>query len=119
MAPNPLFVIERDGDTLILTPQTDLSELEYAQPITTEIVHLLSDMTIKNLVMDFHKSDYFGSTALGFLIRLSKRIHERQGKMVLCNLSAHEVEILQVTKLQDFWARYPSREAALKAVKGQ
>ena len=112
-----MFHAERDGDILILTPQVNLSELEYAQSMTEDVIAMFADLTIKNLVIDFHKTDYFGSTALGFFIRLWKRIQERKGRMILCNLSDHENESLQVTKLDECWDRLPSRADALKAIK--
>jgi anti-anti-sigma factor len=112
-----IFQTERDGDTLVLTPKVNLSELEYAQSMTEDVIALFADATIKNLVIDFHKTDYFGSTALGFFIRLWKRIQERKGRMVLCNLSDHEKEILQVTKLDECWPQVDSRAEAIKFIK--
>ena len=112
-----MFQIERDGDVLVLVPQVNLSELEYAQAMTEDVIALFADQSIKNLVIDFHKTDYFGSTALGFFIRLWKRIQERKGRMILCNLSDHEKEILQVTKLDECWTQTHSRAEALKAIK--
>ena len=118
--PSPdLFLTERDGDTLILTPVVNLSELEYAESMTDEIVEVLTDTTITNIVMDFYKTDYFGSTALGFFIRLWKQIEDRKGHMALCNLSQHEIEILQVTKLDECWMIHKTRAEALKAVKAK
>jgi len=118
MPTHELFMTERDGATLILTPLLNLSELEYAQSMTEKVIDLLADQTIKNLIIDFHKTDYFGSTALGFFIRLWKRIQERKGCMVLCSLSAHELEILQITKLDECWRIHKSRAEALKAIEG-
>jgi len=117
MPPKELYTAERDGDILILTPLINMSELEYSQTMTTEILALFNDPTIKNLILDFQKTDYFGSTALGFFIRLYKMIKDHGGRMVLCNVSAHETEILEVTKLSDYWTIHPTREAALKAIK--
>ena len=118
MAQQELFVIERDSETLILTPQVNLSELEYAQSMTEKVIEVLTDKTIKNIVIDFHKTDYFGSTALGFFVRLWKRVQERKGRMAFCNMSPHEVEILEITKLNDAWPIVGSRDEALKSVKG-
>src|SRR5450755_1832257 len=58
-----LFEIEREGETIIFTPVTNLSEVYELH--AREALDVLSDLSIKNLVMDFHKTDYFGSTTLG------------------------------------------------------
>jgi hypothetical protein len=40
------------------------------------------------------------------------------GKLVFCNVSEHEKEILKITMLDHLWPIYPSRDAALQAVQG-
>ena len=80
-------------------------------------LHAATNAT-QSVFLDGLKTDYFGSTALGFFIRLHKMIKDHGGRMVLCNMSAHETEILEVTKLSDYWTIQPTREAALKSIKG-
>jgi anti-anti-sigma factor len=113
-----LFEVERDCDTLIATPLSDLRELDYTEIETgaKEILELLTTGTIKNLVMDFRKTDYYGSTALGFFVKLWKRVRDRNGQMVFCGASQHEKEILVATRLDGLWPIYSSREEALAAV---
>lgn len=108
----------REGDTLILTPTVNLSEVEYTEGMTQGIIELLADRSIKNLVIDFHKTDYFGSTALGSFIRMWKSIQDRKGRMAFCNLSAHQKEILEVTKLDAYWTLHATKDEAVAAVKG-
>ncbi len=115
-----IFEIERQEDTVFVTPLRDLSEFEFhrieagAEPI----LRLLEDTPVKNIVMDFHKTDYYGSTALAFFIKLWKRVRNRNGRMAFCKVSDHEREILTVTQLDRLWPIYSSRGEATKAVKG-
>jgi anti-anti-sigma factor len=114
------FEVECEGQTLIVTPLTDLRELDYQEieAGANEILHLLGSGTIQNVVLDFHKTDYYGSTALGFFVKLWKRVRDRNGRMAFCGISDHEREILQVTNLDGLWPIYSSREEATKAVRG-
>lgn len=114
------FQIEREGQTLVVTVMMDLRELEYSQieAGASDILHLLGNGTIKNVVLDFHKTDFYGSTALGFFVRLWKRIRDRGGRMAFSGVSDHEKEILKVANLDGLWPICPSREEALKAVQG-
>jgi anti-anti-sigma factor len=116
-----IFDVEREGDTLIVTPIVDLSETEYAEikEGSEEILELLKRYYGKNLILDFHRTDYYGSSALGFFVRLWKCVRMRGGKMVLCHLSEHEREILTVTGLADIWPVCATREEALAAVHGE
>jgi stage II sporulation protein AA (anti-sigma F factor antagonist) len=110
------FEFERDGETLIVTPVTDLRELEFPQieAGAKEILSLLASSSVKNVIMDFYRTDYYGSTALGFFVKLWKRVRERGGRMVFCNLSPHEREILAVMRLDTLWPLCGSREEARK-----
>jgi len=113
-----ILQIERDGDTIIVTPVVDLSELEYQQieAGAKDILNLLDQMQVRNVVLDFHKTDYYGSTALGFFLKVWKRVRKGNGRMAFCNVSDHEKEILQITQLDHLWPICTSRIEALKAV---
>ena len=67
-------------------------------------------------IMDFHKTDYYGSTALGFFVKLWKRVRERNGRMIFCNVSEQEREILTVMRLDKLWAIRASRDEARQAL---
>ena len=118
---NEVFEVEREGDTLIVTPAVDLCETEDAEIEEggREILELLRRSYGRNLVLDFHRTDYYGSTALGFLVRLWKWVCVQGGKMALCCLSDHERDILAVTGLDGIWPVCASREEALAAVRGE
>ena len=114
-----IFEIEEEGDTIIVVPSVDLRELDY-QRIETEareILERLNDGSIKNVVLDFAKTDYYGSTALGFFLKLWKRVRCRNGRMAFCNVSDNEREILQITNRNKTWPILSSRNEALKVVK--
>ncbi len=114
-----MFEVEQEGDTIIVVPTVDLRELDYQQieEGAATILHLLSGTAIQNVVMDFHKTDYYGSTALGFFLKLWKEIRKKKGYMTFCNVSDHEKEILHMTHLDRLWPIYSSRAEALQAVR--
>jgi anti-anti-sigma factor len=113
-----LFEIDRDGPTIIVTPVTDLRELNYRQieEETDELLTLLDGAAGRNVVVDFGRTDYFGSTALVCLLRIGERVRRNGGRMALCNLSDHQAEILRVTRLNHSWLLRPSRAEAVRAV---
>lgn len=114
------FEIVREGDTLIVTPLKDMRELEYAQIESgaREVFDLLKEPAIKNVVVDFRETDSYGSTALGFFVKLWKRVcTQKNGQLAFCNVSPHEMEILNITRLSKLWPICPSRQSALDAVR--
>jgi anti-anti-sigma factor len=115
-----LFGVEREGDVVVITPTADLRELEYRQieAAGSAILDLLGAAGLKGVVLDFHKTDCYGSSALEFFLRLWKRVSGHGGRMALCNVSEQEREILAVTRLDSLWPVCGSRAEALKAVAG-
>src|SRR5450631_4451204 len=108
--------IEYQGETVVFTPTKNLVEFEELELVAKEAVEVLSDPSINNLVIDFYKTDYFGSTTLGLFVRLWKTMEGRNGSMVFCSLSERQLEVLNVTKLDTLWPICESREQAMKAV---
>jgi anti-anti-sigma factor len=115
-----IFEIDQVNDTLIVVPTMDLRELDYQriEKGARKILELLRDTHIRNVVLDFHKTDYYGSSALGFFLKLWKKVRSRNGRMAFCNVSSHEREILQITSLDHFWPICLSMREALEAVSG-
>lgn len=51
------------------------------------------------LVLDFGQVEFLSSAVLGLLIRISKRVGEKQGKLSLCNISPKIYEVFKITQL--------------------
>jgi anti-anti-sigma factor len=112
------FQVDREGDTLIVTPVEGLGELDYQriEAGARELLTFLKDRGVKNVLLDLGHTDYFGSTALGFFVRLWQKVRQRGGRLVLCRVSEHEAEILRLTQLDQLWAAYPDKNEALRAL---
>jgi anti-sigma B factor antagonist len=51
------------------------------------------------MVLDFGQVEFLSSAVLGLLIRISKRISEKDGKLSLCNISPKIYEVFKITQL--------------------
>lgn len=113
------FEIIHENDLIILTPITDLRELDFAatEKAAGRVFDLLEKKHAKHVVIDLSKTDYYGSTALGFFVKLHKRVAEQGGQMAMCNISKHELDVLKITKLDRMWPVCESREAAIETVR--
>ncbi len=117
MTAGRLIEVSREGDVVILTPLRDLRELEF-QEIEAELREVADDPGTVRVVVDFARTDYLGSTALAMLALLGRRTRERGGRLALCNVSAHEREIIEIARLGHLWSVYPGRAEALAAAAG-
>ena len=118
MTTNLVFDFEQHGDTLFLIPNVDLRELEFdtLEAGSAQVFEQLESDAVRNVVIDFHKTDYYGSTALAFFVKFWKRIKSRGGKMVFCEVSTHEQEILELTNLTSLWPVCKSRQDAIDVI---
>ena len=114
-----IFHIDNQSDTLVVTPRVNLGELKYGliERGGQSVLDAFESTDAKNLVVDFGQTDYCGSSALGFFLRLWNRARARDGHMALCNVSSHGLEILRMMRLDTLWSICDTMEDALKAVR--
>ena len=64
------------------------------------------------LILDFSNVQFLSSAVLGLLIRISKRIYEREGQLRLCNINPKIYEIFKITRLNKIFDIYQDIESA-------
>jgi len=69
-----------------------------------------------NLILDFSKVRFLSSAVLGLLIRVSKRVYQRNGQLRLCNINPKIYEIFKITRLTKIFDIYPDVESAGKGL---
>lgn len=116
--PFNLFAYERHGNTLVVVPVVNLSEFDFAviDREVRSLLEFLETARVSNVVVDFQRTSYFGSTAIKALLRVDDLVREKHGTMLLCNLSAGEHQILDIAHLGSHWTIAGSREEALKSL---
>ena len=113
-----IFRFDRHGKTVIAIPVANLREFDFEriQAGAETVLSWLENGDVQNLVIDFSETEFYGSTALEFFVKLWKRVCSVGGKMAFCGVSEHELEVLQTTKLDSLWPICKTREEALAAV---
>jgi anti-sigma B factor antagonist len=114
-----LLHFELDGEVLIVAPLGDCSSLEAAtlEAELRDILDRIASSSVTGLIVDLEQAPYFGSTMLGALIKLWRSMTVIQGRLALCNVSPAEQEVLSATRLDSVWSIYPTRTAALAALR--
>lgn len=70
------------------------------------------------MVLDFSNVEFLSSAVLGMLIRVSKRIYERDGKLRLCNISPKIYEVFKITRLVEVFDIDKDVETAVAGFSG-
>lgn len=122
-----LFEFETQGNVLILTPRGSMMEYRDAElrNAYNEAYRYLMAPEVNHMMVDFSSMDYFGSTFVGMLIRLARKIRSDGGEAALCCLSESmkgmmkQLMLLENQKTDCYWVAFESREAALQQLKTQ
>ena len=110
------FGAETEGQTLIVMPLVNVSRLaeKDVKPELDELLSQLGETTLRNVVVDFGRISYFGTSMLEALHRIWKRIRGFGGRMALCNVSALQREVLHVAGFDTLWPICSSRHEAIE-----
>ncbi len=116
-----IFSFEQHADVLILTAHGSFMEFRDTEirDAYNEAYRLLMQPSTRHLLVDFSNLQYFGSTFVGILIRLSQRVHKDGGKSVLCSLSdtmeqmLKSLMLLENSKADFSFHPFPDRQAGL------
>lgn len=123
-ASKEFFEFDQHQNVLIVTPNGPFMEFRDndVRNAYNEAYRRLSLPETKHLLVDFSQLDYFGSTFVGILIRLAKKVRSGGGQALLCNLNENmrqmmkTLMLLENTKTDFFWSSCDSREAGLNTL---
>ncbi len=96
----------------VLRPVGSLAEQDVMQELD-QIVAITAKCPTCKIIVDFHQTTYFGSSMLEALRIIWSKIEDREGRMVLCNLSPVGMEIVQIAKFDHLWPICSTRAEAL------
>ncbi len=104
-SPTKFIELESVGDTLMIRPLANLSEFQYEhiEESVGKVLTMLTDLTIRNVVVDFRRTSYFGSSAVEALIRIGQEVRRHGGTMTLENLTKSEREVLDILHIGKLW----------------
>lgn len=101
----------------------DASYSAFAEPDIQEteeaINEAMDSASSGHLVLDFSRTEYFGSVFFEVLFRLWKRTEARGGRFLLCQLRPDCMDILDTARLTTLWEIVPDLEAAKRLIGDQ
>ncbi len=115
----PNISVEYAGNATIMsfTDEKILEEKDI-NALAESITSVIEQAERINLILDFGNVRFLSSAVLGLLIRISKRIYERDGQLRLCNINPKIYEIFKITRLTKTFDIYNSIESATEGLSG-
>ena len=122
MTDKPVFEFERHSDILIVMPNGPFNEFRDNdfRNAYNDTYRLLSEPGTRHLLVDFSNLDYFGSTFVSILLRLSQKSRTNKGETALCHLSENmrrmlkTLMLLENPKVDFSMSSHANREVALQ-----
>ncbi len=111
-------VVYQNGITVVeLESQYDSLDDESLGQLSQVLLEAVAEAQRPVLLLDFSKTRFIGSTFIGLMVRVWKRIRDRDGQMGLCCLAPFCRETLVIARLYDtLWTSYATREEALSTL---
>ena len=115
-----LKISHEDGVVIaLLGDEYDNLDVPGLEAAGNVLLELAQTAVPPQIVIDMQHTEFFGSAFLGILFRTWQRLSLRNGKMACCNARDVCGDVLNVTQVGKLWAVCPSRDAAIRAVKGE
>ena len=101
-------------DSTILAVDWRLHTANYPQ-LESYLADLLKEGATQ-IILDLDKLEYISSSGLRVILKTLKQLDERGGKLLLCGLNDHIMEIFKVSGFTELFQITPTREEALKKI---
>ena len=113
----PRISVEYGQNATIVTFTSEkILEEKDIQALQESIVSVIEQAERINLILDFSNVRFLSSAVLGLLIRISKKIYERNGQLRLCNINPKIYEIFKITRLNKVFDIYQDAESAAESL---
>ena len=103
----------KDG-VLVLSPQGRIDTRTSGEFEQAVMVHAMGAESATQVVMNFAGLDYINSTGMRVLLILAKRLAGVKGKLVLCEMKEHILEVFKISGFNQILTITDSEDDALK-----
>lgn len=98
------MAIEDRNPAVILTiTRPHLSEEENIDLLGKELNDLVDQYGCRQIVVSLQRVEYITSAALGKLIALHRRLHRKDGRLVVCGAIDTVKDVLHASRLDDYF----------------
>lgn len=111
----PKYIEPRDrGDVAVVTFTVPrLTDDENIEQIGRELIAVIEHYGRRKVVVSLADVVYLTSSVLGKLITLHRRLHRAGGRMVLCGFRGEVAEVLETSRLDEYFETAPDEDAAV------
>jgi anti-sigma B factor antagonist len=101
-----LYYDDVEGDVLVIRADGGLNS-DTAGEFVSDIEKLV-DAGLRKIIVDCSRLEYISSYGLGVLVRLHKRMKQKEGDVKIASLNSVVTDVLRLTRLSRVFAVYES-----------
>lgn len=98
-----LSLEEREPAVVATITRPQLSEEENIEVLGRELLDLVEQHGCRKIIVSLQHVTYITSAALGKLITLHRRLHRKDGQLIVCGAIASVMEVLRASRLNDYF----------------
>lgn len=111
----PRINIENENDfTIVSFTSEKILEETQIQALEHSIMPIIEQAQTPKIILDFANVRFLSSAVLGLLIRISKKVYQKNGNLRLCSIYPKIFEVFKITRLDKVFDIYQTREDAVK-----
>lgn len=116
----PGISVRYDANATVVTFINEkILEEKDIKALQESIMSVIEQSDQVNMILDFSNVKFLSSAVLGLLLRVSKKIYERDSQLRLCNIDPKIYEIFKITRLNKIFEIFPDIDSAMEALPGQ
>lgn len=112
----PITVQYTETATIITFTSEKILEEKDIQNLQQTIIPIIDQSEQVHFILDFHNVQFLSSAVLGLLLRISKRIYEKNSTLRMCNINQKIYEIFKITRLNRIFDLYEDLQAAQESL---
>ena len=94
-----LFVQHAQDVTLVTFNDEEILEETCIQGLDKALMAIVEDARRENLLLDFCNVRFMSSAFLGLLVKIQKRVNEKEGHLTLKNIDPNIQQVFEITQL--------------------
>jgi len=104
---------EQDGIVIVSLKKARLIEDSVIISLFNQLNTLVEDVNQPQFILDFSRVNFLGTTSLGQLIRIEKKLRTRSAQLQLCGIHKNVFQIFRITRLDEYFKIQPTLVEAI------
>jgi anti-sigma B factor antagonist len=102
--------------TIITFTEEKILEERDIKSLQESIMPVIEQSEQVHFILDFRSVKFLSSAVLGLLLRVSKKIYEKNSTLRMCNINPKIYEIFKITRLNKIFDIYDELEGAMESL---